>query len=160
MTPVVNVAPTTVAYHIPSPQGNQGKSQKREAFDSILMSYEELVSALIQKKLVQTRLPPDIPSPLPWYYKEDQTCVFHQGAPGHNIENCYPLKYEVQKMVRFGLLSFKDVGPNVKDNPLPKHGGENAVNMVVGCPGDFRIFDVNLVRGDLEKKHADLYEFS
>ena len=63
-------------------------------------------------------------------------------------------------MVRSGLLSFKDVGPNVKDNPLPKHGGENAVNMVTGYPVDFRIFDINLVRGDLVKMHADLYEFS
>ena len=160
MTPIVNVAPTTVAYQRPSPQRNQGQSQKREAFDSIPMSYAELFPNLIQKKLVQTRPPPDIPLPLPWYYKADQTCAFHQGAPGHNIENRYPLKSEVQKMVRSGLLSFKDVSPNVKDNPLPKHGGANVVNMVVGCPGDFRVFDINLVRGDLVKMHADLCEFS
>ena len=59
-------------------------------------------------------------------------------------------------MVRSGLLSFKDVGPNVKDNPLSKLGGANDVNMVVGCPGDFRIFDTKLVRGDLLKMHAEL----
>ena len=63
-------------------------------------------------------------------------------------------------MVRSGLLSFKDVSPNVKDNPLPKHGGTNVVNMVAGCPGDFRIYDINLVRGDLVKIHANLCEFS
>ena len=63
-------------------------------------------------------------------------------------------------MVRYGLLSFKDVGPNMKDNPLPKHGGTNAVNIVAGCPRDFWIFDINLVRGDLVKMHADLCEFS
>ena len=85
---------------------------------------------------------------------------FHQGAPGHSVENCYPLKNEVQKLVKSGVLSFKDMGPNVKDNPLPKHGGVNVVNMVVGCPGDFQIFHINLVRGDLMKMHADLYEFS
>ena len=99
------------------------------------MSYAELLLDLIQKKLVQTRPPPAIPSPLPWYYKADQTCSFHQGAPGHNIKNCYSLKFEVQKMVRSCLLSFKDVGPNVKDNPLPKHGGGNTINMVAGCLG-------------------------
>ena len=59
-------------------------------------------------------------------------------------------------MVKSGVLSFKDVGPNVKDNPLPKHEGVNAINMVSGCPGDFRIFDINLVREDLVKMHADL----
>ena len=63
-------------------------------------------------------------------------------------------------MVRLGLLSFKYVGPNVKDNPLHKHGGENVVNMVTGCPGDFRIFYINLVRRDLVKMHANVCEFS
>ena len=124
------------------------------------MIYTELLPTLIQKKLVHTRPPPAVPSPLPWYYRADQTCAFHQGAPGHNVENCYALKTEVQKLVKLGILSFKDVGPNVKDNPLLKHGGANAVNMVVGCPGDFRIFYVNLVRGYLVKMHAYLCEFS
>ena len=58
--------------------------------------------------------------------------------------------------MKSGILSFKDVGPNVKDNPLPNNGGANAVNMVAGCPTDFRIFYINLVRGDLVKMHADL----
>ncbi|CAI8588867.1 unnamed protein product [Vicia faba] len=123
------------------------------------MSYAELLPVLIREKLVQTRPPPTIPLTFPWYYKADETCAFHQGAPGHNVENCYPLKSEVHKMVRYGLFSFKDVSPNVKDNPLPKHGGANTVNMVVGCPGDFRIYDINLVRGDLVKMHVDLCNF-
>ena len=160
VTPVINAAPTTVAYQRPSQQGNQGYNQRRENYDPIPMSYAELLPALIQKKLVQTRPPPAIPSPLPWYYKADQTCAFHQGAPGHSVENCYPLRNEVQRLVKYGILSFKDMGPNVKDNPLPKHGGVNAVNMVAGCLGDFWIFDINLVRGDLVKMHADLCEFS
>ena len=88
---------------------------------------------------MQTRSPPVVPLTFPWCYKANQTCAFHQGAPGNNIENCYPLKSEVQKMVRSGLLSFKDIGPNVNDNPLSKHGGGGALNMVAGCPGDFKI---------------------
>ena len=32
--------------------------------------------------------------------------------------------------------------------------------MVAGCPGDFLVFDINLVREDLVKMHADLCEFS
>ena len=63
-------------------------------------------------------------------------------------------------MVRSGLLSFKDVSSNVKDNLVPKHGGTNVVNVVGGCPGDFCIYDINLVRGDLVKRHADICEFS
>ena len=34
------------------------------------------------------------------------------------------------------------------------------MNMVYRCPGDFKIFYINLVRGDLVKMHADLYEFN
>ena len=63
-------------------------------------------------------------------------------------------------MVRSDLLSFKDVSPDVKDNPLPKHGGANADNKVAGYPGDFHIYDINLVRGDLVKMHTDLCKFS
>ena len=47
VTLVVNVALTTVSYQSPSPQGNKGQSKKREAFDSIIMSYAELLPALI-----------------------------------------------------------------------------------------------------------------
>ena len=85
VTPVVGVAPTTVSYQRSSQQGNQGYNQRRDSYDPIPMSYTELLPALIQKKLVQTRSPPAVPSPLPWYYKAYQTRAFHQGAPGHNV---------------------------------------------------------------------------
>ena len=39
-------------------------------------------------------------------------------------------------------------------------GSAAEIHMVVGCPGDFQIFDINLVRGDLVKMHADLCDFS
>ncbi|KAI5387351.1 hypothetical protein KIW84_073468 [Lathyrus oleraceus] len=52
----------------------------------------------------------------------------HQGAPGHDIENCYPLKYEVKKLMKSGMVSFEDRAPNVKANPLPAHGN-SLVNM-------------------------------
>ena len=47
VTPVVDAAPTTVAYQRPSQQGNQGYSQRRESYDPIPMSYTELLPALI-----------------------------------------------------------------------------------------------------------------
>ncbi|XP_050915385.1 uncharacterized protein LOC127130416 [Lathyrus oleraceus] len=64
------------------------------------------------------------------------------GVPGHDIETRYPLKYEVQKLVKSGLVSFEDRMPNVKANMLPAHGNAS-VNMVDNCPGNFRVFDVN-----------------
>ena len=76
VTPVVNVSLTAVSYQRPPPQGNQGQGQRREAFDPVPMSYTYLFLTLVHKKLVQTRSTPIIPSPLPWYYKADQTCAF------------------------------------------------------------------------------------
>ncbi|KAI5437495.1 hypothetical protein KIW84_023564 [Lathyrus oleraceus] len=83
--------------------------------------------------VVQPRNPPHIPEPLPWWYKSDLRSAFHQGATGHDIENRYPLKYEFRKIVKSGMVSFKDRAPNVKANPLPAHGN-SSVNIVDGCP--------------------------
>ncbi|XP_050916713.1 uncharacterized protein LOC127131865 [Lathyrus oleraceus] len=111
------------------------------------MSYEKLYPALIQKNLVQTRTPTAIPKELPWWYKSHHHCAFHQGSPGHDIENCLTLKAGVKRLVQNGILSFEDSGPNVQANLLPKHGGAT-VNMVEGCPGKDRDedeHDVNVI---------------
>ena len=57
-------------------------------------------------------------------------------------------------------MYFKDIGPNMKANPLPKHGGGGTMNMVSGCPGEFRIFDINMIRGNLLKMHALICQYS
>jgi hypothetical protein len=92
------------------------------------MKYAELLPALLEKNLVQTRAPPRIPEILPSWYRSDRSCAFHQGAPGHDVEHCYALKSEVQKLIRTNILSFKDLNPNVQVNPLPNHG--SSTNMI------------------------------
>ncbi|KAI5415781.1 hypothetical protein KIW84_040992 [Lathyrus oleraceus] len=94
------------------------------SFDPIPMSYAELYPSLVLKNLIQPRNPPHIPELLPWGYKPELRCAFHQGAPGHDIESCYPLKYEVHKLMKNGMVSFEDRALNVKANPLPAHGNE------------------------------------
>ncbi|KAI5445089.1 hypothetical protein KIW84_013372 [Lathyrus oleraceus] len=73
----------------------QNFERKKVSFDAIPMSYAELYPSLVLKNLLQPRNPPQILEPLPWWYKPELRCAFHQGAPGHDIENCYPLKYKV-----------------------------------------------------------------
>ena len=119
------------------------------------MTYAELYPSLVLKNLLQPRNPPQIPEPLPWWYKPELRCAFHQGAPGHDIENCYPLKYEVQKLIKSGMVSFEDRAPNVKANPLPTHGN-SSVNMVDGCSGEFKVFDVRFIRRSLVRMHKDI----
>ncbi|XP_058733281.1 uncharacterized protein LOC131604882 [Vicia villosa] len=45
------------------------------------MTYTELLPALINKNLVQTRAPPPVPENIPWWYKADDFCAFHQANP-------------------------------------------------------------------------------
>jgi len=39
----------------------------------------------------------------------DLFCAFHQGAPGHDTEQCHPLKEEVQKLIENNAWSFDDL---------------------------------------------------
>ncbi|XP_050889160.1 uncharacterized protein LOC127094363 [Lathyrus oleraceus] len=111
------------------------------------------------KNLVQTRTPPTVPKELLWWYKADQHCGFHQGAPGHDIENCFSLKDEVRRLMQSGILSFEDSNPNVQVNSLPKHGNAT-MNMVEGCPGKYRVFNVNLIKRSLVEMQATLCELT
>lgn len=57
------------------------------------------------------------------------------------------------------IFSFEDSSPNIQANLFPKHGDAN-VNMVDGCPGKYRVFDVNIIRRSLVEMHATLCELS
>lgn len=121
---VVKINQTT-SHQVSSVNGkgecSRTQQQRKTSFDPIPMSYTELYPTLIAKNLVQLRQPPAVPKRLPWWYKTDTSCAFHQNAPGHSLEDCFPLKVEVQKLIRAGVLAFKDVGPDVKTNPTPNH---------------------------------------
>ncbi|KAI5438359.1 hypothetical protein KIW84_024195 [Lathyrus oleraceus] len=123
-----------VAHIAPVFRGNQSNpastsyERKKITFDLIPVSYAELYPSLIERKLITPRDPPAIPVNPQWWYKLDLHCVYHSGAPGHDVENCFQLKTKVQDLMRCSILSFEDAGPNVKKNPLPEHG--KSVNMV------------------------------
>ncbi|KAI5430522.1 hypothetical protein KIW84_034924 [Lathyrus oleraceus] len=133
---------------------NTSYERKKVTFDPIPMTYAELYTSLIDRKLITPRDPPAVPANPQWWYKPELHCVYHSGAPGYDMENCYPLKTKVKDLVRSGILFFEDVGPNVKKNPLPEHG--NLVNMVQGCPGKCRVCSVNQ-RG-CRQVHRDVQE--
>ena len=68
---------------------NQNRSPRKLKFDAIPMTYTELFPSLIRKNLITTKPPPVAPNSASPWYKADQLCEYHQGSPGHNIENCY-----------------------------------------------------------------------
>ncbi|KEH17755.1 hypothetical protein MTR_0001s0260 [Medicago truncatula] len=76
-------------------------------FDPIPMTYAELLPILLEKNLVKTRTPPRVPNELLVWYQADLSCAFHQGAPGHDVEHCFSLKIEVQKLIEANMLLFE-----------------------------------------------------
>jgi len=97
-----------------APQQPIPQNQVRKALqcDPIPMKYADLLPILLKKNLVQILAPPRVPNPLQPWYRPDQNCIFHQGAPGHDTEQCYPLKEKVQKLIENNIWSFED--PDVK----------------------------------------------
>jgi len=98
-----------------------------------------------------------VPEKLPVWYRPDQTCTFHQGGQGHNIENCYGLKNAVQRLIDDKRIFFTDSAPNVQTNPLPNHDTA-AVNMVADVQQSHLILDVQHIRTPLVPLHAKLCE--
>ncbi|KAI5427609.1 hypothetical protein KIW84_032859 [Lathyrus oleraceus] len=141
-----------------SNQTSTSYERKRVTFDPIPMTYAKLYPSLIERKLITPRDPPAIPANPQWWYKPELHCVYHSGAPGHDMENCYPLKTKVQDLVRCGILCFEDVGPNMKKNSLPEHG--KSVNMVQGCPGKYKVKYVSHIRQSLVEMHHFLCDYS
>ena len=82
----------------------------RMQFDPIPMTYLELLPILLKDNLVQTRVPPRVPNKLSVWYQSDLSCAFHQGAPSHDIEHCFSLKIEVQKLIEANIFSKIEFG--------------------------------------------------
>ena len=123
---VAVVAPVIKTPSVQAPQAVvQNHNRNRARFDPIPMSYTELYPAMVQRGLITTRslTPPD---PLPAGFRSDLHCEFHQGAAGHDLENCYALKTRVQELIKAKILTFKDAGANVINNPLPGHHSDSA----------------------------------
>ncbi|XP_050877528.1 uncharacterized protein LOC127081300 [Lathyrus oleraceus] len=121
------------------------------------MSYTELYPSLLQKGLVVPRPMGPPPDHLPPWYNPNAHCPFHEGAPGHDLEGCYALKHRVRELIESKILSFKDMGPNVKNNPLPPH--ENpGVNAIEDASVGVTVDKVEDVKTPLAAFHARLVE--
>jgi hypothetical protein len=123
------------AQYQPQQPGNRPAYQPRprtmdRRFDTLPMSYAQLLSSLQQLQLVQLRtLAPPV-GRLPVGYDANARCSFHSGAPGHNIENCKAFKHVVQDLIDSKAINLAPA-PNVVNNPMPQHGGAN-INMMEG----------------------------
>ncbi|XP_058733026.1 uncharacterized protein LOC131604613 [Vicia villosa] len=115
------------------------------------------------KNLVQLRDPPPSSANPPFWYKEDARCAFHKSAPGHTVENCYPLISEVLipvmntymidtsgcALVKARIQSLMDRGLI----QILRDRDENNVNMIGECSTVKYVPDVCTVHGPLRMIH-------
>jgi len=87
-------------------QQPQQQASGQPQFDLIPMKYAELLPDFLGRNLVQIRPPPWVPKKLPAGYMPDLFCVFHQGAPGHDIEQYFAFRTAVQKLIQDKALPF------------------------------------------------------
>ncbi|RDX91455.1 hypothetical protein CR513_26571, partial [Mucuna pruriens] len=103
------VASTPNHYQLPTRQshavnGQRGRNNPARGFAPILMSYVELLAHL------------------PKNYDPTAKCDYHASTIGHTTEKYLGLKYKVQDLMDTRLLSFKEKGLSMRNNPLPHHG--------------------------------------
>jgi len=83
----------------------QNQAQRASRFGPIPVKNAELFPTLLRENLIQTRLPLLVLKILSTGYKADLSCAFHQGAPGHDIEQCFAFRTVVQELIRANTLS-------------------------------------------------------
>src|SRR4051812_28886255 len=109
---------------IPTPQ--QGRQDKqvtpRHQFTKINMSLAQALQHLLNLKLITLRDPPKNPNTSAPSYKPNARCAYHSNSPGHDTENCWPLKNKIQDMIDAGEIEFDSPAtPNVITAPMPNH---------------------------------------
>ena len=108
---------------------NQQQRQPRK-FDHFPVTLTEALHHLLDLKLISLRNMPPPLAILPSNYDANARCEFHSDGVGHSTDNCFALKCKVQDLLDAKAIEFTLVtGPNVTQNPMPRHGG-GVVNMI------------------------------
>ncbi|XP_050908914.1 uncharacterized protein LOC127122656 [Lathyrus oleraceus] len=119
-------------------------------FDPIPITYTQVLPYLNQKGLVEIKLlahPPNLP---PRGYDANAMCDFHTGSPGHNTDKFLALKSKVQDLLDHKIISFSLEGPNLKENPMPRHYGPT-INVVEGLDDTVLTQRMDQVRTPISK---------
>ena len=85
------------------------------------MPYADLLPSLLSNQMAVVS-PGKVYQPLfPLWYNPNATCAYHDGVPGHSVEQCVALKHKVQSLIDARWLTFQKDMPNVRTNPLANH---------------------------------------
>ncbi|PKI64520.1 hypothetical protein CRG98_015083 [Punica granatum] len=120
--PPVSRAPPP-AQQNPTSQGQQaGGAQSRpcKQYTPLPASLSHIYRQLLARNQIQPISPGQNFDPS--VQDQSKRCEYHQGAPGHTLDNCWRLRDEIQRRIDSNRLIFNAVRPpNVQANPLPDH---------------------------------------
>ncbi|XP_031374128.1 uncharacterized protein LOC116188798 [Punica granatum] len=120
----------------PVPQDQQGiaTQTRRKQFTPLPAPLSHIYRQLLAGNKIRSIAPnPDFD---PTIQDQSRRCEYHQGAPGHTIDNCWKLRERIQQMIDDKQLTFNAVKPpNVQSNLLPNHGSSSgpSINMIGIC---------------------------
>ncbi|KAG5630353.1 hypothetical protein H5410_002070 [Solanum commersonii] len=67
---------------------------------------------------------------IPRNFDGNKRCAYHSGVQGHDTEDCYGLKNQIESLIKRGVIKCTPAPPNVNNNPLQNHENRD-VNMVI-----------------------------
>ncbi|KAK2381982.1 hypothetical protein QL285_069542 [Trifolium repens] len=105
--------PQGYTFQLPvNPVPQRAQQRVKKVFDTIPVSYEELLPYLVNNGMVVpiTSLPRN--PPFPAWYDPKAKCAYHADAEGHSTDNCRAFKNKVQELIDQKLLTFKEGEPN------------------------------------------------
>ena len=93
------------------------------------MTLSQILPQLLKTNLVIPKEAPKNPNTTSPMYNLNAHCAFHSDSPGHDTNDCWVLKNNVQDLIDAKEIEFDPLEtPNVITAPMPKHGrGVNTV---------------------------------
>ncbi|XP_055803488.1 uncharacterized protein LOC129872554 [Solanum dulcamara] len=105
--------------YVPRPRPNL-EARNTRTYTPIAKPYAQLFERL---RIVGVLQPVEgkLPDPIPYNFDGNKRCAYHSGIQGHDTEDCYSLKNQVETLIRRGIIKCTPTPPNVNNNPLPNH---------------------------------------
>ncbi|KAH0781406.1 hypothetical protein KY290_001004 [Solanum tuberosum] len=113
--------------YAPRPRSNL-KARNARVYTPITKPYAQLFERLRTTGVLQP-VEGKILDPIPRNFDGNKRCAYHSGIQGHDIEDCYGLKNQIESLIKRGVIKCNPVPPNVNNNPFPNHENRE-VNMV------------------------------
>src|SRR4051812_9012314 len=118
-------------------QGGQDnrRSKPKRSFTPLHMPLSQALQQLLNQNLI-TLLPPySLPTnPAPGY-KYHARCAYHSNSPGHDTEDCGPLKHKIQDLIDNKIIDFNSTGgPYMANTMCKQQVGEALISTSASQP--------------------------